>query len=140
MRTQAIRRSDGKGRHTTTWRALVPIPGGGAVLDTPGVRAVGLLDGSAGLDRAFADIAELAAGCRYADCAHDAEPACAVRAALDSGELPVRRWENWRRLQREVVYESRRREVRLAAERRGSWRSGRRRTGGPATPPGPGAL
>ncbi|PSK63545.1 putative ribosome biogenesis GTPase RsgA [Micromonospora sp. MH33] len=140
MRTQAIRRSDGKGRHTTTWRALVPIPGGGAVLDTPGVRAVGLLDGSAGLDRAFADIAELAAGCRYADCAHEAEPACAVREALDSGELPVRRWENWRRLQREVAYESRRREVRLAAERRGGWRGGRRRTGRPATPPGPGAL
>ncbi|MGW4295813.1 ribosome small subunit-dependent GTPase A [Micromonospora chersina] len=140
MRTQAIRRSDGKGRHTTTWRALVPIPGGGAVLDTPGVRAVGLLDGSAGLDLAFADIAELAAGCRYADCSHEAEPACAVRAALDSGELPVRRWENWRRLQREVAYESRRREVRLAAERRGGWRGGRRRTGRPATPPGPGAL
>ncbi|WP_262282562.1 ribosome small subunit-dependent GTPase A [Micromonospora sp. MA102] len=140
MRTQAIRRSDGKGRHTTTWRALVPIPGGGAVLDTPGVRAVGLLDGSAGLDRAFADIAELAADCRYGDCAHEAEPACAVRAALETGELPVRRWENWRRLQREVAYESRRREVRLASERRGGWRGGRRRTGRPATPPGPGGL
>ncbi|MET8467847.1 GTPase RsgA, partial [Micromonospora zamorensis] len=62
MPTQAIRRVDGKGRHTTTWRALVPIPGGGAVIDTPGVRAVGLLDGAAGLDRAFADIAGLAEG------------------------------------------------------------------------------
>ena len=60
MPTQAIRRVDGKGRHTTTWRALIPIPGGGAVLDTPGVRAVGLLDGAAGLDRAFADIDALA--------------------------------------------------------------------------------
>ena len=82
MPTQAIRRVDGKGRHTTTWRALVPIPGGGAVIDTPGVRAVGLLDGVAGLDRAFADIAGLAQGCRYADCGHDGEPACAVRDAL----------------------------------------------------------
>ncbi|MFG3704443.1 ribosome small subunit-dependent GTPase A [Micromonospora sp. NPDC047670] len=131
MPTQAIRRVDGKGRHTTTWRALVPVPGGGAVLDTPGVRAVGLLDGSAGLDRAFADIAELAAGCRYGDCGHDGEPGCAVREALESGELPVRRWESWRRLQREVAYESRRREARLAAERRGGWRSARRRAARP---------
>jgi ribosome biogenesis GTPase len=127
MPTQAIRRVDGKGRHTTTWRSLVAVPGGGAVVDTPGVRAVGLLDGVAGLDRAFADIAELAAGCRYADCAHDGEPACAVRAALETGELPVRRWENWRRLQREVAFESRRREARLTADRRGGWRGGRRR-------------
>ncbi|MEU4643247.1 ribosome small subunit-dependent GTPase A [Micromonospora sp. NPDC023814] len=131
MPTQAIRRVDGKGRHTTTWRALVPVPGGGAVLDTPGVRAVGLLDGSAGLDRAFADIAELATGCRYADCGHDGEPGCAVREALENGELPARRWESWRRLQREVTYESRRREARLAAERRGGWRSARRRAARP---------
>ncbi|MDG4814360.1 ribosome small subunit-dependent GTPase A [Micromonospora sp. WMMD956] len=131
MPTQAIRRVDGKGRHTTTWRALVAVPGGGAVLDTPGVRAVGLLDGAAGLDRAFADIAALAAGCRYGDCAHDAEPGCAVRDALAAGELAVRRYDSWRRLQREVAFESRRRETRLAAERRGGWRGGRRRTARP---------
>ncbi|TDC34742.1 ribosome small subunit-dependent GTPase A [Micromonospora sp. KC213] len=136
MPTQEVRRIDGKGRHTTTWRALVPVPGGGAVLDTPGVRAVGLLDGGAGLDRAFADIAELASGCRYADCAHEAEPACAVRAALESGELSARRWESWRRLQREVAYESRRREVRLAAERRGG-RGVRRRAARPTPPASP---
>ncbi|WP_319461497.1 ribosome small subunit-dependent GTPase A [Micromonospora sp. RTP1Z1] len=140
MPTQAIRRVDGKGRHTTTWRALVPIPLGGAVVDTPGVRAVGLLDGSAGLDRAFADIVELATGCRYADCAHDGEPACAVREALESGELSTRRWESWRRLQREVAFESRRREVRLAADRRGGWRGGRRRTARPTAPPSPGGF
>ncbi|MFG1950796.1 ribosome small subunit-dependent GTPase A [Micromonospora sp. NPDC048830] len=131
MPTQAIRRVDGKGRHTTTWRALVPVPGGGAVLDTPGVRAVGLLDGSAGLDRAFADIAELAVGCRYADCSHEAEPGCAVRDALAAGELSVRRYDSWRKLQREVAYETRRREARVAAERRGGWRGGRRRTARP---------
>ncbi|MGC4896028.1 ribosome small subunit-dependent GTPase A [Micromonospora sp. DT31] len=131
MRTQEIRRADGKGRHTTTWRSLVPLPGGGVVLDTPGVRAVGLLDGVAGLDRTFADIAALATGCRYADCGHDGEPACAVRAALDDGELPARRWESWRKLQRELAFESRRREVRLAADRRGGWRRGRRPTARP---------
>jgi ribosome biogenesis GTPase len=131
MPTQAIRRVDGKGRHTTTWRALVPVPGGGAVLDTPGVRAVGLLDGAAGLDRAFTDIAELAAGCRYGDCAHEAEPGCAVLDALAAGELTARRYDSWRKLRREVAYETRRRQARLAAERRGGWRAGRRRLGRP---------
>ncbi|TCB98043.1 ribosome small subunit-dependent GTPase A [Micromonospora zingiberis] len=112
MPTQSIRRVDGKGRHTTTWRALVPLPGGGAVLDTPGVRAVGLLDGASGLDRAFSDIADLAAGCRYGDCRHEAEPGCGVRAALDSGELSPRRWESWRRLNREIAHESHRHSTR----------------------------
>ncbi|MER7168799.1 ribosome small subunit-dependent GTPase A [Micromonospora sp. NPDC000207] len=139
LRTQEIRRVDGKGRHTTTWRSLVAVPGGGAVVDTPGVRAVGLLDGAAGLDRAFADIADLAEGCRYADCAHTVEPGCAVRSALDTGDLSVRRWESWRALQREVAYESRRRQSRLAGERRGGWRAGRRRPARPE-PPSPGGL
>ncbi|GGM39136.1 putative ribosome biogenesis GTPase RsgA [Micromonospora sonchi] len=112
MPTQSIRRVDGKGRHTTTWRSLVPLPGGGAVLDTPGVRAVGLLDGATGLDRAFVDIADLAAGCRYGDCGHESEPGCAVRAALESGELSARRWESWRRLHREIAHETRRRTTR----------------------------
>ncbi|MFI6230781.1 ribosome small subunit-dependent GTPase A [Micromonospora echinospora] len=131
MPTQAIRRVDGKGRHTTTWRALVPIPGGGAVLDTPGVRAVGLLDGADGLDRAFADVTALASTCRFSDCGHAVEPGCAVRAALESGELTARRWESWRKLQRELTVESRRREARLAAERRGGWRRGRRHSARP---------
>jgi ribosome biogenesis GTPase len=122
MPTQQVRRIDGKGRHTTTYRALVPLPGGGTVLDTPGLRAVGLLDAADGLHRAFTDIADLAALCRFADCAHDTEPGCAVRAALDSGELPVRRWESWRRLQREVAYQTRRRDARLAAEERARWK------------------
>jgi ribosome biogenesis GTPase len=125
MTTQQIRRADGKGRHTTTYRALVPVPGGGAVLDTPGVRAVGLLDTSAGLDRAFADVTELIGGCRFADCEHHGEPGCAVRAALESGELAPRRWESWRKLQREVAFETGRRQARLAGQRRG-WRDLRR--------------
>ncbi|KXK61136.1 GTP-binding protein EngC [Micromonospora rosaria] len=140
MPTQAIRGSDGKGRHTTTWRSLVPVPGGGALVDTPGVRAVGLLDGAGGLDRAFADIAALAAACRYADCAHTVEPGCAVRSALRSGELTARRWESWCRLQREVTVESRRRQARLAAERRGGRRDGRRRPTRPEPPVSPGGF
>jgi ribosome biogenesis GTPase len=122
MATQGIRRADGKGRHTTTYRALIPIPGGGAVLDTPGVRAVGLLDAAAGLDRAFSDVAELIGTCRYADCRHGAEPGCAIQAALESGDLVPRRWASWQRLQREVVLETGRRDARLSAARRNEWR------------------
>lgn len=130
MATQTIRRADGKGRHTTTYRALIPIPGGGAVLDTPGVRAVGLLDVGTGLDAAFSDVVELAAACRFADCAHDGEPGCAVRAALDAGELTAPRWEGWLKLQREVAYETRRREARVAAAERARARRSER-TGRP---------
>jgi ribosome biogenesis GTPase / thiamine phosphate phosphatase len=122
MATQRVRRADGKGRHTTTYRALVPLPGGGAVLDTPGLRAVGLLDAEDGLDRAFADVTELVAQCRFADCAHRTEPGCAVLAALASGELAPRRWESWCKLQREVAYEARRKDARLAAEQRAHWK------------------
>lgn len=108
MTTQAKRRVDGKGRHTTTYRALIPVPGGGAVLDTPGIRGVGLLDGETGLDRTFADIVALIAQCRFPDCAHTTEPGCAIREELDSGALPPRRWDSWRKLQRELAFESRR--------------------------------
>lgn len=122
MGTQAIRRVDGKGRHTTTYRALIPIPDGGAVLDTPGIRAVGLLDAEEGLDRAFADVADLAATCRFGDCRHEGEPGCAVRAALEAGDLAPRRYESWQKLQREIAYEMRRKDARLQAEQRATWK------------------
>ncbi|HEY6595804.1 MAG TPA: ribosome small subunit-dependent GTPase A [Asanoa sp.] len=122
MSIQTIRRVDGKGRHTTTHRALVPIPGGGAVLDTPGLRQVGLLDAAEGLDHAFADVAGLAASCRFADCAHNGEPGCAVVEALATGQLAPRRWESYQKLQREIAFELRRRDARLAAEERARWK------------------
>ncbi|HEX6500613.1 MAG TPA: ribosome small subunit-dependent GTPase A [Micromonosporaceae bacterium] len=118
MATQRIRRADGRGRHTTTYRALVPLPGGGAVLDTPGLRGVGLFDAADGIDRTFADVDAFAAGCRFADCAHFDEPDCAVRAAVERGELSVRRLESWHKLRREQAWQTRRRERRLAAEAR----------------------
>nr|BFE75172.1 hypothetical protein GCM10020092_084730 [Actinoplanes digitatis] len=93
-------------QHTTAYRNLVLVPGGGAVLDTPGIRGVGLLDTGEGLERAFADVAELAAQCRFGDCHHDAEPGCAIVAALADGTLVPRRLESWRKLQREVAVES----------------------------------
>ncbi len=118
MPVQDIRRADGKGRHTTTYRSLVLVPGGGAVIDTPGIRGVGLLDTVSGLDQAFADIAELAAYCRFGDCRHDAEPGCAVVAALADGSLTPRRLASWRKLHHEVAVESARQSVRLAAHGR----------------------
>lgn len=118
MLTQAVRRVDGKGRHTTTYRALIPVPGGGAVLDTPGLRGVGLLDGSEGLVAAFADVDALALQCRFGDCTHTGEPGCAVQAALDGGELSGRRWASWLRLQKEISAESKRKAIRLREEER----------------------
>jgi ribosome biogenesis GTPase len=118
MTTQQIRRADGRGRHTTTFRALIPLPDGGAVLDTPGIRAVGVFDGEEGLDRAFADIASLAARCRFGDCSHAGEPGCAVWAAIENGDLAERRLDSWRKLQRELRWQMRRRGERLTAQMR----------------------
>jgi ribosome biogenesis GTPase / thiamine phosphate phosphatase len=95
-------RADGKGRHTTTHRELVPLPGGGVVLDTPGMRELGLWDAASGVGEAFADVAALAAACRFADCAHESEPGCAVSAALAEGRLEPERLESYRKLQREL--------------------------------------
>ena len=101
MDTQAIRRADGRGRHTTTYRALVPLPGGGAVLDTPGLRTIGLFDTTEGLAHTFADIDQLGGLCRFDDCSHTREPGCAVTEALATGELSPRRLESFRKLRKE---------------------------------------
>ncbi len=127
MPTQPVRRADGRGRHTTTHRALITLPGGGAVIDIPGIRAAGLFAGTKGLARTFADIVGLAARCRFDDCTHEHEPGCAVLAALETGELSPRRMEHWRRLEREIEREARRRDVRIAAHERRRWARGQAR-------------
>ncbi len=103
--TGAVREVDAKGRHTTTSRQLhvLPGPGGGVVIDTPGIRSLGLFASSDAVDAAFADIQDLAAQCRFSDCRHDTEPGCAVLEACDSGELGQERYDSWRRLQKEVA-------------------------------------
>ena len=116
MRTQAIRASDGRGRHTTTHRELVVVPGG-LIIDTPGVRRVGLYEVGAGLAQAFSDVEGLAAECRFSDCAHDTEPGCAVLLAIEAGDLPERRLAGWRRLRREAEWMASRTDARLRAER-----------------------
>jgi ribosome biogenesis GTPase len=111
-------REDGRGRHTTTHRQLVPLPRGGLVLDTPGMRELQLWDASDGLDSAFEDLSELASQCRFADCAHSREPGCAVRAALAAGTLDLERFESWRKLQRELERLARKQDARARSEAR----------------------
>ncbi len=101
--TGAVRAGDGKGRHTTTSRELVPLPGGAVLMDTPGVRGFGLFDAEDGLDEVFGDLEELFSRCRFADCAHGSEPGCAVQAALAEGSLDERRWESYLKMRREVA-------------------------------------
>ncbi|HEY3438030.1 MAG TPA: ribosome small subunit-dependent GTPase A [Actinotalea sp.] len=114
LRTQGLR-ADGKGRHTTVTRELHLVPGGGAVIDTPGLRTVGLT-GSGGLDEAFPDVEELAASCRFRDCSHAAEPGCAVLEAVRTGRLPERRLDSYRRLLREAAWQEARVDSRVRAE------------------------
>jgi len=103
MATQAIRESDARGRHTTSHRQLVLLPGGGLLLDTPGMRELGLIDADDGLGVVFDDIERLAQACRFGDCSHGNEPGCAVRAALERGELDSDRWAHFQKLGREVA-------------------------------------
>ncbi len=101
--TRAIREDDARGRHATSHRELFRLPGGALLLDTPGLREVGLWDADDGLDATFTDVLELAAGCRFADCTHEREPGCAVRAALEDGRLDPGRFRSYRRLGRELA-------------------------------------
>jgi ribosome biogenesis GTPase len=112
LTTRAIR-EDGRGRHTSVRRELALLPGGGAVIDTPGLRQVGLIDAEEGLARTFAEVAELAARCKFDDCAHRGEPGCAVTAALADGSLHQRRWESWQQLHGEIQRMSARKDARL---------------------------
>jgi ribosome biogenesis GTPase len=116
-------RGDGKGRHTTTHRELVPLSDGGVLIDTPGLRGVGLTGAGEGVERVFTDIEELAGDCRFADCGHEQEPGCAVTAAVESGELAERRLTSYRKLLREVAWQHARTDARLRAERRREWKA-----------------
>jgi ribosome biogenesis GTPase len=125
-------REDGRGRHTSVRRELVPLPGGGAVIDTPGMRGIGLFDSPTGVAQTFSDVESLAERCRFNDCAHHGEPGCAVTAAIDDGTLSLRRLESWLRLQREVRWAASRADARVrsalvkeAKRRQRDWKGGR---------------
>ncbi len=104
LATGTIRAGDDRGRHTTTTRQLLVLPGGGVLIDTPGLRELQLWDGEAGLARAFGDVAALADGCRFRDCRHRGEPGCAVAGAIASGALPRERLDHHRKLAAELAH------------------------------------
>lgn len=102
LATGDVREHDSRGRHTTTARMLIAIPGGAWLIDTPGMRELGVLSGEISLDSGFPEIAALAAHCRFRDCRHDEEPGCAIRGALAEGKIPADRWISYAKLQREA--------------------------------------
>ena len=116
--TRAIREDDDRGRHTTTRRQLVVLPGGALLVDTPGLREIGLFEDGGGLAGAFPELEALAAECRFGDCGHESEPGCAVRLALADGRLDPARLASYRKLEREAAALRARRDAQARSERR----------------------
>ena len=130
LATQATRNSDSKGRHTTTSRHLYRLPGGAVLMDTPGIRAVGLWADGEDLRGGYSDIDSFSASCRFKDCRHQGEPGCAVRLALDSGNLDAARWEGWRRQENELRYLLRRTDRRAQKAEEDRWKAIHRKARG----------
>jgi ribosome biogenesis GTPase len=120
--TQPVRESDSRGRHTTTRRMLIELPGGGALIDTPGVRELALWAFQDSVGEVFADIGALARRCRFHDCAHAGEPGCAVSAALHNGELEPARWATYQKLMAEARYHERTVDQRAALDTKRKWK------------------
>ncbi len=115
-------REDERGRHTTSARQLIELPGGGVLIDTPGLRELGLLDDVGGVEVSFADVAAFAERCRFRDCAHENEPGCAVLAAVASGELAGERLAGYRKLLKEIAAAERKRDPILAGRSKARWK------------------
>ena len=120
--TRAVREDDSRGRHTTTRRELVVLPGGGVLVDTPGLRELQLWEGEGGLEAVFADVTAGAEACRFRDCTHETEPGCAVRARWEEGAVTPERIESWRKLQRELTHVAAQRDARGQKERERRWK------------------
>ena len=103
MAVSEIREDDSKGRHTTTHRQLLMLPSGAMVIDTPGMRELGMWEVSTGLVDAFADVERYIGKCRFSDCRHESEPGCAIKAAIAAGELDINRWDSYQKLKEEAV-------------------------------------
>ncbi len=104
MSTGEIRENDSRGRHTTTHRQLIMLKSGVMIIDTPGMRELGMWDVTIGLRQSFSDLEALFGNCRFSDCRHEKEPGCAVRAAIENGELSIERWESYGKLKKEAKY------------------------------------
>ena len=122
MPTREIHVKSGQGRHMTSHRQLIQLPGGGMVIDTPGLREAQLWSGDEGLEVLFEDVEQLALACRFSDCAHDTEPGCAIKAALVDGTLDPRRLHSYRKLRRELRSIEVRSSARLQIEERKRWK------------------
>jgi ribosome biogenesis GTPase / thiamine phosphate phosphatase len=123
MATGGVRLGDARGKHTTTARHLFAVPSGGVLIDSPGIRSLGLAtDSTEALDAVFGEIAELAATCRFHDCDHDREPGCAVRDAVEHGSLSAERLTSWRKLQREIAAADRKGDPLAQAAERALWK------------------
>jgi ribosome biogenesis GTPase len=122
LRVQEVREHDGRGRHTTTHRELILLPGGGLVLDTPGLRELQLWDGERGLQLAFDDVEALVSRCYFSDCRHQDEPRCAVREALAEGEIDAERYLSYEKLQKELNYLSRKHDIRAEIIEKKKWK------------------
>jgi len=122
MDTGAIRESDDRGRHTTTHRELFRLPSGALLVDTPGMRELGLLADDRALDASFEDVVALAGACRFNNCTHANEPGCAVLAALQQGALSDARWQAYLKLQRELAFAARKGDPRIEAANRARWK------------------
>jgi ribosome biogenesis GTPase len=122
QRVREVRESDSRGRHTTTYRELLPLPQGGALIDTPGMRELQLWADQDSLDSAFTEVAELAARCRFRDCSHVVEDGCAVRDAVEAGELDGSRWESYRKLRAEIAWHARQSDVQAAQAQKKKWK------------------
>jgi ribosome biogenesis GTPase len=120
--TGEVRGSDSRGRHTTTHRELFELPGGGLLVDTPGIRSLEVLGAEEGVDVAFDDVVDIAATCRFSDCRHDGEPGCAIRVALADGRLTEERLASHRKLEREIARAAREGDPRARAEHRRTWK------------------
>jgi ribosome biogenesis GTPase / thiamine phosphate phosphatase len=119
--TGGVRLNDRRGRHTTTRRELIRLPGGALLIDTPGIRELALWDATDGVGASFVEVEELAATCRFTNCSHDGEPGCAVQAGLEDGTLDEGRVKSWDKLQREAAHQARRVDHRLAEADRKKW-------------------
>jgi ribosome biogenesis GTPase / thiamine phosphate phosphatase len=117
-----VRASDQRGRHTTTHRALFALPSGALIIDTPGMRELGLVGEEAALEDTFDDVIELMTQCRFNNCSHNGERGCAVGEAISEGGLTDARWEAYQKLQKELAFEARRKDVGLEAAERKKWK------------------
>jgi ribosome biogenesis GTPase len=122
QKVKEVRATDSRGRHATTQRELIPLPFGGLLMDTPGMRELQLWGSGEGFDDAFEDVLALARQCRFRDCRHLAEPGCAVRSALESGALDTRRHENYLKLQKEIAYQHRKSDLMAELKEKSKWK------------------